>query len=165
MLSWWGSCSMVILFHHVLMYLFQNRYGRDVLYSQEDAPSRHPALIERKACIKTQKPLSGYNRERGFWQIMKSFRRISEHFSFRPCFLVQPADSRHDGEKEQSEHEIGCRSQPLIKQMADVEKQERGDNNDKSPCREHHDGAKLMHMLQVVLMDGVCCYNPFLLPL
>jgi len=46
-------------------------------------------------------------------------------FALEPGLLIKPADGCHDRQKEQTEHEIGLRAQPLVQKMADVKEQER----------------------------------------
>jgi len=56
------------------------------------------------------------------------FKRLS----FEPGLLIKPADGSHDCQEEQTEHEIGLRAQPLVQKMAEVEEQERCEDNGES---------------------------------
>ena len=58
-------------------------------------------------------------------------------FPSEPGLLIKPADGSHDRQEEQTEHEIGFRAQPLVQKMADVEEQERCEDNGESPGAQH----------------------------
>jgi hypothetical protein len=84
-------------------------------------------------------------------------------FSLEPGLLIKPADGGHDRQEEQTEHEIGGRSQPLIQQMSKVKEQERCEDNGESPGAQHQDVSVLVHLLKCVSLGRLCRHDPFLL--
>ena len=84
-------------------------------------------------------------------------------FPSEPGLLVKPADGGHDRQEEQTEHEIGLRAQPLVQKMADVEEQERCEDNGESPGAQHQDVSVLVNLLSSVFMGRLCRHDLFLL--
>jgi hypothetical protein len=80
-------------------------------------------------------------------------------FPFEPGLLIKPADGGHDRQEEQTEHEIGCRAQPLVQKMADVEEQERCEDNGESPGAQHQDVSVLVDLLSRVFMGRLCRHD------
>ena len=86
-------------------------------------------------------------------------------FPSEPGLLIKPADGGHDRQEEQTEHEIGLRAKPLVQKMADIEEQERCEDNGESPSAQHQDVSVLVNLLSRVLMGRLCRHDsrpPFL---
>jgi hypothetical protein len=88
---------------------------------------------------------------------------LSNLISSHPSLLIESADGGHNRQEEQTEHEIGCRAQPLIQQMSKVEEQERCEDNGESPGAQHQDVSVLVHLLKRVSMGRLCRHDLFLL--
>lgn len=80
--------------------------------------------------------------------------------SLVPCLLIKATNRGDNGQQEKTEHEIGCRSQPLIQTIANV-KEEKGGHPDNDPPSTHHqDWTEIMHLLK---LGSLCFHDLFLL--
>jgi len=86
-------------------------------------------------------------------------KHVLNVFPFEPCLLIKPANGGHDRQKEQTEHEIWLRAQPLVQKMADVEEQERCKDNGESPGAQHQDVSVLVDLLSRVFMGRLCRHD------
>jgi hypothetical protein len=89
-----------------------------------------------------------HNKPRRPKDLMSMPKHVLNVFPFEPGLLIKPADGGCDRQEEQTQHEIGCRAQPLIQQMTNIEEQEGCEDNGESPGAQHQDVSVLVHLLK-----------------